>query len=119
MLNSRQKDLKRTLYHFLINSMITRVVKLEFQQEQVETFLSHFEQVKWSVATFPGCRGMKLIQDIKNPCVVMTYSIWENEEALENYRISPLFQSIWPTIKPWFSAKPEAWSLVEYFDGFQ
>jgi hypothetical protein len=49
----------------------------------------------------------------------MTYSAWENEEALENYRVSPLFQSIWPTIKPWFSARPEAWSLMEYFDGFQ
>jgi quinol monooxygenase YgiN len=99
--------------------MITRIVKLEFQEEYLGTFLKHFEQVKWSVATFPGCHGMKLIQDVKNPCIIMTYSLWENEEALEDYRISSLFQSIWPTIKPWFSAKPEAWSLTEYFDGFQ
>jgi quinol monooxygenase YgiN len=99
--------------------MITRIVKLEFQENRLEAFLEHFEQVKWSVARFPGCHGMKLIQDLKNPCVIMTYSIWENEEALENYRVSSLFQSIWPTIKPWFSAKPEAWSLKEYFNGFQ
>jgi len=119
MLNLHQKDRKRTFNHYLINAMITRIVKLEFQEEQLEAFLNHFEQVKWSVSTFPGCHGMKLIQDIKNPCVVMTYSLWENEEALEGYRVSPLFQSIWPTIKPWFSARPEAWSLNEYFDGFQ
>jgi quinol monooxygenase YgiN len=99
--------------------MITRIVKLEFQKSHLQEFLNHFEQVKWSVASFPGCQGMKLIQDIENPCLIMTYSIWENEEALENYRLSPLFKSIWPTIKPWFSTKPEAWSLVEYFDGFQ
>ena len=110
MLNSHQKDLKRTLYHFLINSMITRVVKLEFQQEQIETFLSHFEQVKWSVATFPGCRGMKLIQDIKNPCVVMTYSIWENETALNQYRDSELFKSVWSYTKTLFAEKPVAFS---------
>jgi quinol monooxygenase YgiN len=99
--------------------MIIRIVKLEFQKEHLGNFLSHFEKVKWSVATFPGCHGMKLIQDTKNPVIIMTYSLWENEQALENYRTSPLFQSIWPTIKPWFAAKPEAWSLVEYFDGFQ
>ena len=99
--------------------MITRIVKLEFQEAHLDAFFTHFEQVKFSVATFPGCHGMKLIQDIKNPCIIMTYSIWENEDALENYRLSPLFQSIWPTIKPWFSARPEAWSLAEYFDGFQ
>ena len=45
--------------------MITRIVKLEFPEEQLEAFLNHFEQVKWSVATFPGCHGMKLIQDVK------------------------------------------------------
>ena len=99
--------------------MITRIVKLEFQEDRLQAFLDHFEEVKWSVASFPGCKGMKLMQDMKNPCLIMTYSHWENEEALENYRLSPLFQSIWPTIKPWFSAKPEAWSLSEYFDGFQ
>lgn len=99
--------------------MITRIVKLEFQEAHLDAFFTHFEQVKFSVATFPGCHGMKLIQDIKNPCIIMTYSIWKNEEALENYRLSPLFQSIWPTIKPWFSARAEAWSLMEYFDGFQ
>lgn len=99
--------------------MITRIVKLEFQENHLQGFLNHFEQVKWSVASFPGCQGMKLIQDKKNPCLIMTYSIWEDEEALEKYRLSPLFETIWPTIKPWFSAKPEAWTLVEYFDGFQ
>jgi len=119
MWNSHQKAPKRTLNHYLISPMITRIVKLEFQKDRLQAFLDHFEEVKWSVASFPGCKGMKLMQDIKNPCVIMTYSHWENEETLENYRLSPLFQSIWPTIKPWFSAKPEAWSLSEYFDGFQ
>ena len=99
--------------------MVTRIVKLEFQKSHLQEFLNHFEQVKWSVASFPGCHGMKLIQDIENPCLIMTYSIWDNVEVLDQYRLSPLFKSIWPTIKPWFSAKAEAWTLEEYFDGFQ
>jgi quinol monooxygenase YgiN len=99
--------------------MIIRIVKLSFQEDKLVDFLAHFEKVKWEVASFPGCLGMRLIQDLKTPCLIMTYSEWESEEALEQYRISPLFQEIWPTIKPWFSAKPEAWSLSEYFNGFQ
>lgn len=99
--------------------MLVRIVKLTFQEAHLDAFLTHFETVKWQVAQFPGCHGMRLIQDLENPCLIMTYSEWENAEALENYRRSDLFQSIWPHIKPWFSARPEAWSSSIYFDGFQ
>ena len=33
------------------------------------------------------------------------------EEDLNNYRNSELFKTIWPTIKPWFEVKAEAWSM--------
>ena len=79
----------------------------------------HFETVKWKVASFPGCTGMKLLQDIKNPYIIMTYSIWDNEEALENYKNSELFTTIWLSIKIWFDAKAEAWSLQTTFNGFK
>ena len=48
----------------------------------------------------------------------MTYSHWNGPEDLENYRTSETFGKIWPTIKPWFAEKPEAWSVETYFDGF-
>lgn len=98
--------------------MLTRIVKLRFQEERITDFLTHFETIKWKVASFPGCKGMKLLQDINDPTIVMTYSQWESEEALENYRKSKLFGGLWPHIKPWFAAKAEAWSVNEYFDGF-
>lgn len=99
--------------------MITRIVKLHFQDEKVETFLAFFETIKHQVNNFPGCIAMKLLQDIKNPAIIMTYSHWENEQALNTYRDSETFGTIWPTIKPWFAEKPEAWSVHEYFDGFK
>jgi len=99
--------------------MLTRIVKITFQEEKLADFFSHFEGIKWKVATFPGCKGMKLMQDIKNPCIVMTYSQWESEEALNNYSDSELFGELWPKIKPWFAAKAEAWSVNVKFDGFQ
>ena len=99
--------------------MLVRIVKLQFKEEKINDFLMHFETVKWEVASFTGCKGMKLLQDIKNPCIIMTYSIWDNEEALVNYKKSELFESIWPNIKVWFDAKAEAWSLQTSFDGFK
>lgn len=99
--------------------MITRIVKLEFQPDKIDDFLTFFDGIKEIVNTFPGCKGMKLYRDIEQPTIVMTYSHWETAEALENYRISGAFGKIWPTIKPWFSARPQAWSVQAHFNGFE
>lgn len=99
--------------------MITRVVKLHFQADKIAQFLSFFDTIKYDVASYPRCGGMKLLQDIHNPCIVFTYSKWEDEDALNHYRDSELFGQVWPTIKPWFAQKAEAWSVNEYFDGFK
>lgn len=99
--------------------MLIRIVKLHFREDKIEDFLSFFETVKHRVNDFPGCSGMKLLRDINTPTIVMTYSHWENEEALDNYRLSETFGEIWPLIKPWFAEKPEAWSVTEHFNGFE
>ncbi|MBN9295176.1 MAG: antibiotic biosynthesis monooxygenase [Flavobacteriia bacterium] len=98
--------------------MITRIVKLHFQEDRIQDFLDFFETVKYKVAAFPNCHGMKLLQDIHQPNIVFTYSLWESEDDLNIYRDSELFSNVWPTIKPWFATKAEAWSVNEYFNGF-
>ena len=99
--------------------MITRIVKLEFEEDKVQEFLDFFDTVKSVVNGFPGCAGMKLYTDVENPTIIMTYSYWESTEDLERYRKSSEFGRIWPTIKPWFCSKPEAWTLRAYFNGFE
>lgn len=99
--------------------MITRIVKLEFQEGKIKEFLAFFETIKHRVNEFPGCYGMKLYQDIDSPNVVMTYSHWQSQTELDNYRKSQTFGEVWPTIKPWFKEKPEAWSVNAYFNGFE
>ena len=99
--------------------MIVRIVKLHFEPTKVSVFIDFFDQIKHIVNGFDGCYGMQLLQDKNNPGIVMTYSHWENENALENYRKSDAFGEIWPTIKPWFIEKPEAWTLNPYFNGFE
>jgi len=97
--------------------MITRIVKLHFQEEKIQDFLDFFETIKWQVAGQPRCGGMKLLRDKNQPEIVFTYSLWEDEDALNAYRDSALFGQVWPKIKPWFSQKAEAWTVEEWFDG--
>ena len=98
--------------------MLVRVVQLTFKSEELDSFFEAFEVHKNKIAVFEGCRGMQLLQEIDNPCVIMTYSHWEDESALNTYRNSELFSSLWAKIKPKFSKKPLAWSHEIYFDGF-
>ena len=99
--------------------MITRIVQLEFTPDRIDDFISFFEKIKDQVNTFPGCQGMQLLQDVSNPCVVLTYSIWNDPSDLEVYRKSSTFGQIWPTIKPWFAKNAQAWSVNAVFNGFQ
>ena len=98
--------------------MITRIVKLHFKAEKTNEFLIFFQTIKVKVNTFPGCLGMRLVQDSSDPQIIMTYSEWKSEEDLLRYRNSETFGEVWPNIKPWFDKKPEAWTLNTIFDGF-
>lgn len=95
-----------------------RIVKLTFEEDRINEFISFFDTIKLKVASYEGCNGMRLLQDKKYPHVVFTYSDWESEEALNEYRNSETFANTWKKIKPWFAQKAEAWSTDVYFDGF-
>lgn len=98
---------------------VTRIVKLTFQEGRIADFLTFFDTINTRVSRYEGCNGMRLLRDIRQPNVVFTYSIWESEEALNSYRDSELFGTVWPTIKPWFGDKPEAWTVSTYFEDGQ
>ena len=91
--------------------MFTRIVKMEFEEENTSSFLSNFEMVKEKIRSFPGCTFLELYQDKNNSTIFFTYSKWENESDLENYRKSDLFKNVWATTKPMFRSKAQAWSV--------
>lgn len=96
--------------------MLTRIVKLTFQADKVDNFLHFFDTINTRVSTFENCYGMRLMQDIHHPEIIFTYSNWKDETALNVYRDSELFGQVWSTIKPWFGARAEAWSVGIYFE---
>ncbi|HUH75487.1 MAG TPA: antibiotic biosynthesis monooxygenase family protein [Chitinophagales bacterium] len=91
--------------------MIIRIVKLQFKEEEVEAFMAYFESICHQIRNFEGCQKLELLQQANQPNVIFTYSYWESEDALENYRVSELFQTFWGVAKAKFSGRPEAWSL--------
>lgn len=91
--------------------MLVRIVKMHFKEEEIENFQSFFQTKKTFIRNFEGCQFLELYQDKNAPELFFTYSYWENEAALENYRHSPLFKSVWAETKQKFAGKPEAWSV--------
>lgn len=85
---------------------------MTFLEGSVDTFLHDvFEHSKDRIRAFPGCRHMELLQNLNQPNVLFTLSIWDDEAALEAYRKSDLFQTTWAKTKVLFAEKAEAWSV--------
>ena len=91
--------------------MFVRIVKMSFHAENIPKFLENFNLIKEKIRNAPGNRFLELYQDKNDKRIFFTYSYWENEEALENYRKSALFDGVWTYTKTLFSDKPEAWSV--------
>jgi len=92
---------------------ITRIVKMTFKPEHINDFAKYYNSIKSKVAGQPGCNSVKLLKEIGETGVFFTYSNWDSVDDLNNYRATEAFGEIWPTVKNWFSAKAEAWSLDE------
>jgi heme-degrading monooxygenase HmoA len=91
--------------------MFIRIVKMKFKKEHCIAFESNFDKNKDKIRSFPGCRRLELLHDKSDPTIYFTYSYWNRDEDLENYRNSDLFKEVWAFTKTLFDAKPEAWSV--------
>jgi autoinducer 2-degrading protein len=91
--------------------MLIRIVKMTFEPEKVDEFLTNFHANKHAIRAVEGCNHLELLREQNTSNIFMTYSYWDGPEYLENYRHSDLFKSVWSKTKPLFSAKPEAWSV--------
>ncbi len=92
--------------------MITRIVKMSFKPECAETFREIFDGSQKMISEFEGCLKLDLFRDLSDDSIYFTISLWSTENDLNNYRDSYLFKSTWSKVKPLFSKRAEAWSLV-------
>lgn len=93
--------------------MIKRIVKLTFEADKVDDFLEVFNATKTKIRAFDGCTHLELWNDVNEKNVFFTYSYWESEVALNNYRHSELFKNVWAKTKVLFADKTQAWSVSQ------
>ena len=91
--------------------MFVRIVKMSFHSKFVTDFLEMFDEKKMLIRNTDGCKLLELYQDKSNPEIFFTYSYWESESDLQNYRNSELFKETWAQTKTYFNDKPQAWSV--------
>lgn len=96
--------------------MIVRIVKMEFKPECINQFVLLFEEKKDKIRSFEGCAYLELLQGLDGKAnIFSTYSYWESQEHLDNYRYSDLFKKTWSETKKMFSKKPEAISFEKKY----
>lgn len=90
--------------------MLARIVRMTFSPEQVPAFLELFDRISPTIRQMPGCQHLSLLQDTSEPFILSTYSIWENEAALTQYRNTDFFKATWKETKLLFAAPAQALS---------
>jgi quinol monooxygenase YgiN len=91
--------------------MLVRIVKMTFKPEKIDLFLEIFDVNKEKIRNSKGCSLLELYRDKKNTNIFFTYSHWNTEDDLENYRNSELFDDLWSKTKILFNDKAQAWSV--------
>ncbi len=91
--------------------MLVRIVKMSFHPKHIETFLANFDQKKEFIRNSSGCRLLELYRGQQDSNIFFTYSYWDSEDDLNNYRHSDLFKEVWAETKILFNEKPQAWSV--------
>lgn len=91
--------------------MISRIVHLQLHLNRLADFEAFVQPRMARIEAQPGCLGVELYQG--PPGHYFTISRWSSEKDLDAYRDSSLFAEIWPSVKPWFSAKAEAWTTTQ------
>ncbi len=91
--------------------MFIRIVKLTLKEDRIKDFLDHFNSDKEKIRHYPGCQFLEVYQDKHQDNIFFTYSYWDEEQSLENYKKSELFGQIWPNVKAMFKERAEAWSV--------
>lgn len=94
--------------------MLVRIVRMNFKRKHMDDFLKLFQQISPTIREFRGCSHLELLRDYNEENIFVTYSYWEDEAALENYRTSDFFKDSWAKTKIFFDEKPQVFSFKRF-----
>lgn len=94
-------------------SSITRIVKMQFQEDKADDFAIFTKEIYTKIRAFDGCLHLEIHRDINTPTLFFSYSKWISEDHLNRYRQSDFFRKTWSITKQGFADKPQAWSVSD------
>jgi len=94
--------------------MLNRIVRMVFSEESKPRFIETFYKKKPFIEAFSGCDSVRLMEDESDPLVLYTFSLWDKNESLQKYRNSAMFAETWRHVKPMFTEKAQAFSLLKH-----
>lgn len=95
--------------------MINRLVKMSFKPEECDNFLHFFSTVYPTIKEFEGCIHLELWRGTQEQNVFFTYSVWQSEHHLNQYRFSEFFKKTWDSTRVLFNKKAEAISCEKVY----
>ncbi|MFH2141046.1 MAG: antibiotic biosynthesis monooxygenase family protein [Bacteroidota bacterium] len=97
--------------------MIIRIVKMEVKDSEIENFKSMIQSIQDKIESFDGCHSVNILCDKNQSNRFFSYSSWETEQHLNDYRKSEFFVEIWSEVKKFFIKEAQAWTVEDAFNG--
>jgi hypothetical protein len=88
---------------------------MQIKDTEIENFVSLVKTIRNKILSSEGCTQVNILEDKQNPSTFFSYSLWNSEQDLENYRNSELFKGVWSEAKALFSEPAQAWSVQDAF----
>lgn len=84
---------------------------MTFNEASSDDFRAFSREIHSKIKSFEGCTHLEIYRDLNLSNVFFSYSHWDSENDLENYRKSEFFKTTWTKVRAMFSDRPVAWSV--------
>ncbi len=96
--------------------MILRVVKLKVDPRKMEAFQLFMENLHDEKLRLNGCLHFDFFNERQNPNIFYSYTIWEHEKFLKQYKKTDLFKEVVQTLRELCIDEPQAWTIQNVFN---
>ncbi len=96
--------------------MITRITKFQVQDEHLKDFSDFMKQFRDELISVEGCQHFDILKDKTAEANYLMYMIWEEDEKLEDFRVSDLNKLLTDKLEIFSGENPTNWTVESVFD---
>jgi len=96
--------------------MITRITKFQLQKAHRRDFSEFMKQFRDELISVDGCQHFDVLKDKTDDLSFQMYMIWDEDEKLEDFRVSDLNKLLTDKIELFTGDNPTSWTVETVFD---